>query len=383
MTKFKKKVSVKVGSLLLSSVLLFALGIFISRTNLSHKFSKADAYVGPPLISFPADHNKHNTFNSEWWYLNMLTKTVKTDGTSQKDLAYVLSFQRFRLFGIDNNFLLSSRYDNSNKNFKEGNDAGSLTVNLVDKNWLSVTFKKDANTYATLIEQPIGTNRKRTYKLSGKNSRIGTFNLILKERTVVATGLNTPLLWGCRGRISVFAPDDTYYYSIPDLDISGTITDTDGVQRKVSVGKAWIDHQWFNSIKPANWLGHYWTNFHLTTSNDLYNSGPHRAIGMVTQIYNTGPKYTYWVGRQPDGSNQCGQNASFKIDSYNNGFPSAWTLNVSGPSNSLNGYGFSNNQIYTIPTGGNFVEMASYFKGTFGGVPVTGLGFFETSLKKQ
>lgn len=368
--------------LVISTIFVIILANLLPRINLALKKSEAES-----LLSFPKDHSSHPNFSSEWWYLNLLTRTTKTDGTNEKDLAYVISFSRI----VGNNNLLSTRYDQTDKSFKEKtNTGGDLIVYLKDQKYLSVSYSSEGS-YANLNEEPPGTDRKRVYRLTGKTAEMGTFDLILKERTVVSSGYNTPLLWGgtdenCRGRISVFEPNDTFYYSIPDLDITGTITDINGETRNVKIGKAWIDHQWFNSSPPSDWKGHYWTNFHFTHSNNLYDTSTHQAIGFVRQIYNSGPKYTYWVKRDQDGTNQCGNSGKITINNYSStNFPSSWKIELKRNGNIFlyaNGSVFSDNQIVTSPIGPRFVESASYYSGARNGKNFTGLGFFETHLTK-
>lgn len=367
---------------LTGALFVLVLAIILPKVNLSGKKAEASS-----ILSFPRDHGQHPNFAAEWWYLNLLARTTQVDGTDDKDLGYIVSFSRI----AGNKSLLSSRYDQNTKSFKEStNTGGNLSVSLKDKKYLKIRYS-NGSTILILEELPPGSDRKRIYKLTGKTAEIGSFNLTLKERTVVASGYNTPLLWGgttgnCQGKISVFGQDDTFYYSIPDLDITGTITDIDGVKRNVKIGKAWIDHQWFNSSPPLNWKGHYWTSFHYTHSSDLYSPGAHQAVGFVTQIYNDSPKYTFWVKRNVDGTNECGVGGKITINSYGfTNYPSSWKIELNKSVNNLflkaNGIPSSTNQIFRSPLG-PFFEPASYYSGTVGGRPFAGLGFFETMIKK-
>lgn len=358
-------------------VFVLALSIIIPRVNLSGK--KADA---ASVISFPQDHSQHPNFAAEWWYLNLLVKAERIDKKNTKDLAYVLSFSRI----AGNKSLLSSRYDQSAKSFNENtNIGGNLTVFLKDGKYLKVQYL-NGQTSETLEELPPGADRKRLYKLIGKTPETGSFDLTLKERTVVSSGFNTPLLWGgttgnCLGKISVFGSNDTFYYSVPDLDITGTIVDINGVKRNVKIGKAWIDHQWFNGSPPSDWIGHYWASLHYTYSNDLYNPGPHRAVGFVTQIYKNGPKYTYWVKRNADGTNECGVGGNITINNYGStNYPSSWKIEINN--NFASGTPLSSNQIFKPSYGPQFFEPSSFYTGNFEGKTFTGLGFFETHIKK-
>lgn len=382
MTKKLKSIS-SLSLIILLTLLLFILIIGFNFTKVKFLTKITDA---ASVVTFPKDHRQHPNFNSEWWYINLLTKTINDGTSTEKDLAYVISFSRI----MEIKSLLSSRYDQGTKSFKEAtNTGGDLQVSLMGGEYLKVQYS-NGSTSLTLREMPsIPGDMKRVYKLIGKTNEIGTFDLTLKERSVGPNGVNTPLLWGennnCSGRISVFNENDTFYYSIPDLDITGTITDIDGIKSTVKIGKAWIDHQWFNGSPPSNWRGHYWTSLHYTNSNNLYDSGPHSAFGFVTQIYDTGPKYTYWVKRNSNGTNECGTGGNITIDKYGStNFPSSWNIKLDEKVNmfSITGSSFSDNQIVNVPGNFDFLEASSYFSGLVDGNKVTGLGFFETHIKK-
>lgn len=368
--------------ILTGAISVLTLGIIIPKVNLSQKSADASS-----VLTFPRDFGQHINFRAEWWYLNLLLRSTKTDGTGEKDMGHVISFSRI----AGSNGLLTSRYDNKQKTFNESTDSGGdLAVSLKDGQYLLVKYT-NGPTNATLEETPPGSDRKKVYKLTGNTPEMGSFDLTLKERTVIASGYNTPLLWGgttgnCRGKISVFAKDDTFYYSIPDLDITGTVTDIDGVVRNIKVGKAWMDHQWFNSIPPNDWEGHYWTSLHLTHSNNLYDSNPHKAVGFVTQIYSEGPRYTYWVKRNANGTNECGVGGNLTVKGYGTtDYPSTWKLELKKSNNiflQADGATFSGNQVFKPPLGPNFFESASFYSGSLNGKSFTGLGFFETHLKE-
>lgn len=387
-----KHISSKIGFIILALGLLLTLFLvnYLPKINLAFKRPQAAA-----LVSFPEDHKSHPNFKAEWWYLNLLTKTTNQQGKDEKDTGYLLSFSTIKPSENSTriNGLLSSFYDNSSKEFKQNtNMGGDLQVYLKNQKYLFAQYT-NPDSYATLEEKKPGKDKKRVYKLSGKTPEIGIFDLTLKERTKS----NSPLLWGgntpnCTGKISVFEPDDTFYYSIPDLDITGTITNPNGEQRNVKIGKAWIDHQWFNSSWPENWKGHYWSGLHFTESSNLYDSGPHHAIGFVTQFYNDEklgeiPKYTYWVKRNANGSNQCGTEGNIAINNYGDtNYPSSWTIDLMKSGKKLlqlTGSSFSDNQVFDPPANlKDFFEPVSFYSGTLNGKPITGLGFFETHRTK-
>jgi hypothetical protein len=366
--------SKKLLFLITTLVLLISILIsnFISKTNTD---TRSQAASVSPKISFPKDHLFHSNFKREWWYLNLMIRSYSDKDKTNKDTGYLISFSK--IDGV--NGLLTSRFDQSNNKFSQKtNYPGRINTNL-DKGLLTVSFSKSNGPSMVLKELSPLKNGAKQYSLKGNSSEIGAVDLVLIEKTVSSKGYNTPLLWGCTGNISVFSPNDTFYYSIPDLDITGLIKDTDGTSQKVVVGKAWMDHQWFNSSPSSDWQGHYWSDLYLTTRKDF--EGPHIAIGAVTQIYKSGPKYSYWVKRNTDGSNDCGTNLNFQINSkFSNGYPFKIKLNID---NVYSGEitPFSSSQIFNA-LDETFFEPMSYTMGKNEKTNYTGLGFFETGIKK-
>jgi len=375
------------GFLLVGIITLAILSIFISNSiNKTNTDTRSHA-VYTNKISFPKDHLFHSNFKREWWYINLL---IRTDDKEIRDTGYVIS-----LGMADNTYaLLTSKYDDYSKKFSENTySPGKISSTLGKSNLFTISYSQDNGPTFTLKELTPLPNGAKRYSLKGNSPQTGTLNLTLTEKTVSSKGYNTPLLWGCDGNISVFKPNDTYYYSIPDLDITGTVKDSNGSIKKVKVGKAWMDHQWFNSSPNEDpdstkeeWQGHYWTDHYLTQRNDF--SGPHTAIGAVTQIYNGKPKYSYWVKRNTNGTNECGTNVEFNIEKIDkkSGYPNLVTIDITNSKKQLIYSGkllpFNHNQIFKS-LGQEFFEPMSYImSGTLGKQKVTGLGFFETGIKK-
>ena len=365
--------------LILSLLLVTAIFIYYNQSIFKRSADINPVFLQNPAqakIYFPQDYAQHSSFKSEWWYLNLVTRT-RTNNDPVKDSGYVISFSRIN--GI--NGLLSSRYNNSDQTFSQAtNTNGQLSGKLV--NGLLKVDYSSSDTKLALTELAPLSNKAKQYSLIGSTKQIGQFNLLLKERTVNQGG-NTPLLWGCSGNISVFSPNDTFYYSVPDLDITGTIKDVDGTTRTVAAGKAWMDHQWFNSTPPADWKGHYWASFHYTKRSSIYDTGANPAFGWVTQVYKSGNKYSYWVARDSDGTNKCGTIQS-PLLTFSTDITTRYPKTII-PDLTAAGLGkptltsFSTNQIFNTPIG-TFVEpVASVTQITNSGY--TGLGFFETSIK--
>lgn len=348
------------------------------------KSEKTSAAVSPS-ITFPADHAQHITFDGEWWYVNLLTRSTKLDGSSSQDLAHIISFSRIN----DMNGLLTTRFSRSDTSFRETtHTGGTVSGSLKDNQYMLVKYANQT-IRMTLEELPPDSSKRKSYHLSGTTPEIGSFDLVLREHNTPPPGGTIPLLWGgttyagCKGQISVFAPNDTYYYSIPDLDVSGTIIDTDRTKRVVHNGKAWIDHQWFAGMPSLSWKGHYWTSFHYAPSTqNFYSAKQHEAVGFVSQIYANGPKYTYWVKRNAEGLNECGTEGTINVTGYgSSGYPESWILNLlndGAPFLNMTGETVSDNQIIVPPIGPAFVEAFSDYAGISRNNAVEGIGFFET-----
>jgi len=222
--------------LLVGIIILAILSIFISNSINKTNADTRSRAVHTSKISFPKDHLFHSNFKREWWYINLL---IRTDDKEIRDTGYVISLGK-----IDNiSALLTSKYNDYNTKFnEETHRPGILTSTVGKTNLFTISFSKKNGPTFTLKELPPLQNGAKRYSLKGNSPQTGTLNLILTEKTVSPKGYNTPLLWGCNGNISVFKPNDTYYYSIPDLDIAGTVKGSDGIIKEVKVGKAWMDH---------------------------------------------------------------------------------------------------------------------------------------------
>lgn len=341
-------------------------------------------------VTFPKDHLEHRHFDAEWWYLNMsvIAKDKKTGAV--KNFAYIIFMSR-----INGQYaILSSKYDNSDKGYIEKTEVGGSINTSVRNKRINISYKKNEKYKMRLSEFERKKNGIRSYKLSGNTPQVGNFNLNLTERSYSKYNNTQPLLWGCNGVISVFEPDDTFYYSIPELNISGQITEGSGSGKKiynVMSGKTWIDHQWFNApsmISPRSfWRGHYWAAFHYSKGKNPLSPTGTGALGTVVQVFSDGPKYSYWVKRNFNGKNECGSKATIKAFEHgSNGYPQKFNITLlkqssNKPFAKIQSTVFSSNQVTRPPLGPEFLEASSYFKGTIDNSKVYGVGIIETHLK--
>ncbi len=336
------------------------------------------------VVSFPADHAAHPSFKAEWWYLNILTNSTQTNGSDEQNYANVVSFSR-----INNTAgLLTSFAQPLSNAFTQKTDISGTITTSITNGLLFVQYKHD-KLVLSLRQVPSLSDGRKQYTLTGFTPAGGNFSYVLTERTVPSSGSTTPLLWGCTGQISVFAPNDTFYYSMPDLDVTGSFVTPQGVLRTVKAGKAWFDHQWFNTTPPADWKGHYWTSSHWSTNQNIFDSkSSHEAIGFVTQVYTTGNKYTYWVRRKTDGKNECGTEGAIlpRIYSPRNQYPTDWSVTLIKSSTNkfaaFETHAFSDTEVFVPPIGPSFFEATAQMTGTINGRYKFGAGFIETHLKQ-
>ncbi len=208
------------------------------------------------LISFPADEGWHPGEPTEWWYIAGHLKGESSGDAYSFMLTYFyhpgdtlgISYDGFRILNLAN--------DDSGEIFTETMpvlsyrdlatdhlhlDAG--LINQVDESWMH-------------REEPPGTLVPFEYEISATAAHGGLYlSTVLQKR---------PLILGDDGLFDQGASSYTYYYSLTDNLVSGTI-DFDGTSEQVS-GSAWIDRQ-YGSFNPN--IGEKYEWFFLQLSNGM------------------------------------------------------------------------------------------------------------------
>jgi len=354
----------KALALLITLFVVFAGFVMANKPSLNTTESLARSTPKSPapksLLKFPRDHAQHPSFAAEWWYINMnLPLSNAYQGSRSMDSVMSLS----RISG-KNHFLISSYMRETGK-FSEKTHLGKTKqVNVP----LGVGFEFTSSGASGSIKPISSRGGTYTFELKGRSPQIQEFDLRL-----IVPKFDDPLLWGCTGRISVFSPNDTYYYSVPLIRVTGTV-EIDNIPYQVSNGVAWMDHQWFSSSPSGGWNGHYW----LSASNGSTN-----ALGVVAQIFSGTPKNTYWVMRK-NGNNYCGTGIFPKVVSkWPNGYPKQvnfYTKTKEGVTATTR----SRNQIFSSHGSPAFYESSIVgLTGTLNGLGVGNMkyGFLETHLK--
>ncbi len=206
---------------------------------------------GYPL-RFPFDEGSHPAFRTEWWYV-----TGWLEPRGREAVGFQITFFRTR-----------PRMDERNPSAFAAREIMIAHAALSDPRQSRL---RHAQRIARAVFGLAGAGVGRTHAWiddwsltqAGAAYRAhipaGDFSLGLLFRPT-----QPPLLQGDEGlsRKGPHIESASYYYSLPQLDVTGTITES-GTRTQVS-GRAWLDHEWSSSYMDARATGWDWIgiNFH-------------------------------------------------------------------------------------------------------------------------
>ena len=203
-------------------------------------------------FTFPADHGAHPDFRTEWWYV---TGTVKTG--KGKDLGFQITFFRTRPRVDPRN---PSKFVPQQILFAHAavSDA-SVGKLLHDQRAARSGF---GIAQAKIGDADVRIKDWRFVRLAGGRfsariiARGFALNLIFKPT-------QQPLLQG-EGGYSRKGPDPksaSYYYSLPQLATTGTITR--GTSTETVSGRSWLDREWSSRYLGGAAVGWDWTGLNF------------------------------------------------------------------------------------------------------------------------
>ncbi|WP_373487519.1 lipocalin-like domain-containing protein [Blastomonas sp.] len=233
------------------SLSLAALALTTASTAQTLAFSYPDVKPGR-VFSFPADHGAHPDFRTEWWYV---TGTVKT--RNGKDLGFQVTFFRTR-----------PRVDTANPS--------------------KFAARQVLFAHAAVSDPAIGKllhdQRAARSGFGIAGARMGDADVRIKDwrlvrladgrfaARIVARGFaldlkftptQRPLLQG-KGGYSRKGPapqSASYYYSLPQLETTGTITR--GTSTETVTGRSWLDREWSSRFLGGAAIGWDWTGLNF------------------------------------------------------------------------------------------------------------------------
>jgi len=208
-------------------------------------------------LQFPRDHGSHPQFRTEWWYL-----TGRIKDTRGGKLGIQITFFRNRPRVAEDN---PSRFAPRQLLFAHAAlaDAGNGKL-LHDQRAARAGFG--------LAEAKEGSTNVAIDDWSLRQTADGYSASIAAREFVYALEFKRTqpvLLQGDRGlsRKGPLPAQASYYYSQPQLAVSGSIT-VKGEKREVS-GTAWLDHEWSSEYLAAEAAGWDWVGLNLADGGAL------------------------------------------------------------------------------------------------------------------
>ena len=208
-------------------------------------------------LQFPRDHGSHPQFRTEWWYL-----TGRIKDTRGGKLGIQITFFRNRPRVAEDN---PSRFAPRQLLFAHAAlaDAGNGKL-LHDQRAARAGFD--------LAEAKEGSTNVAIDDWSLRQTADGYSASIAAREFVYALEFKRTqpvLLQGDRGlsRKGPLPAQASYYYSQPQLAVSGSIT-VKGEKREVS-GTAWLDHEWSSEYLAAEAAGWDWVGLNLADGGAL------------------------------------------------------------------------------------------------------------------
>ena len=198
-----------------------------------------------PLINLPSDEGAHST-GIEWWYFN---------GHLTDDAARDYSFH-FVTFQIGT---------------KQNGGGFGQTGQMQQLSWGDHTNQVFLTGEKVSLGTPDGTPGRFAFDLSGwQMSGDGrgydlAFNTGGYAVSLSALSLKPAVFHQRTGFVNLGPAGDTFYYTRPRLELSGTLT-IDGIPRPVS-GTGWMDHQWGEFVSRR--VGWDWMSLQMDDGSEL------------------------------------------------------------------------------------------------------------------
>jgi len=208
-------------------------------------------------LQFPRDHGSHPQFRTEWWYLTGRVKDARG-----ADLGLQITFFRNRPRVAEDN---PSRFAPRQLLFAHAALADANTGKLLHDQRAARAGFGLAETQEGRTEVAIDDwSLRQTASGYSATVKAQEFDYALEFKVT-----QPALLQGERGlsRKGPLPVQASYYYSQPQLAVSGTIT-VKGEKREVS-GSAWLDHEWSSEYLAPEAAGWDWIGLNLADGGAL------------------------------------------------------------------------------------------------------------------
>lgn len=258
----------------------------------------------PATLRFPRDAGSHNAFKTEWWYGTGYAQVPGDRGEASRLLGFQVTFFRSRVEATQG---MQSRLAARHLLFAHA----AVTDVQGRKLWHDQRIARWSG-------EPAGSNPADVAHASTEDTAVVIRDWHLKrsgphlQARVLATDfvldleLQTSqpvLLQGVDGlsRKGPQAQQASYYYSVPQLQVRGSVTLKDQKYPLATGSTAWLDHEWSQEVLHPNAVGWDWiginmldggalTAFRLRTAQDtaLWDGGSYRNGQGVRQVFAQG-----------------------------------------------------------------------------------------------
>ena len=221
----------------------------------SSGFAVADKVIP---FEFPRDHGEHLDFQTEWWYL-----------------VGVVEDENQREFGFQ--FTLFRQAITPKTSFESTWRTGQIymahfaiaDIDLQDH----IAFERFSRGHEQLAGVSISPFKAflENWVLESEDDMSSSLGLQTRDSgyalDLTFEVTKAPVLHGDDGLSWKSPTNASYYYSIPRLKTSGTLTTPE--QTFEVRGAAWLDREWSTGILNPNYLGWNWLTVHLDDGRDL------------------------------------------------------------------------------------------------------------------
>lgn len=219
-------------------------------------------------LQFPRDLGSHPDTAIEWWYLTGALQTQSQGRTRQ--FGFQLTFFRSR---VPSTQTMRSAFAAKQLIFAHAAVTDVANQRLLHDQRIarnSGTLAEPASVdlaHASMVDTDV---KLRDWSLRHTH---GSYQAVVKTPEfafdLTATETQALLLQGGQGLSSKGpqAEHASYYYSVPQLQVSGNLTLA--AKPMEVVGRAWLDHEWSHSIMPPRAVGWDWIGMNLSDGSAL------------------------------------------------------------------------------------------------------------------
>ena len=207
-------------------------------------------------LQFPRDHGAHPALRTEWWYITGQARA------GDREFGFQVTFFRTRVDGTQG---MTSRFAAKQLVFAHA----AVTDVQGRRLWHDQRIAREGFEVALAAEGDTRV-RLRDWSLEraadGYHAQVAAADFALELRCAPTQPL---LLQGAQG-LSRKGPQPeqaSYYYSQPQLAVSGAITLRG--QRFEVAGKAWLDHEWSEELLHRDAVGWDWIGMNLDDGGAL------------------------------------------------------------------------------------------------------------------